>query len=88
LAYTKEAAPDVAEREALWPRLMVTPNAAGTLKPDQWVVSQGDKALQLFEKRVGVEAAERGVAHLGTWHMSIQTDKFDGVHLDLKGNPV
>lgn len=30
----------------------------------------------------------RGVEHLGTWNMSIQTEKFDGVHLDLKGNLV
>ena len=67
---------------------MVTPNAAATLKLDQWVLSQGDKALQVFEKSVGVEAAERGVGHLGTWNMNLQTDKVDGVQLDLKGNPV
>jgi hypothetical protein len=88
LAYTKEAAPYIADKGALWPRLVVTPNAAGTLKPDQWVQSQGDKALQIFENSVRIEAAERGVEHLGTWNMSIQTDKFDGVHLDLKGNLV
>jgi hypothetical protein len=88
LAYTKDAAPYIAKKGALWPRLMVTPNAAGTLKPDQWVQSQGDKALQIFEKSVRIEAAERGVEHLGTWNMSIQTEKFDGVHLDLKGNLV
>ena len=69
-----------------WPRLMVTPNAAGMRKPDQWVVSQGDTALQIFEESVRVEAGERGVEHLGTWNMSIQADKFDGVHLDLRGN--
>lgn len=88
LAYTKEAAPYLARNKALWPRLIVTPHAAGTLKPDQWVQSQGDKALQIFEKSVRIEAAERGVEHLGTWNMSIQMEKFDGVHLDLKGNLV
>ncbi len=88
LSYTREAAPYLAERDALWPRLMITPNAAGTLKPDQWIQSQGDKALQLFEQSVRDEAAERGVEHLGTWNMSIQSHKFDGVHLDLKGNLV
>jgi hypothetical protein len=67
---------------------MVTPNAAGTLNRDQWVQSQGDKAVQLFEDGVRIEAAERGVEHLGTWNMSIQTEKLDGVHLDLKGNLV
>lgn len=88
LEHTKQKAPYLAEKHAVWPRLIVTPNAAGTLKPDQWVQSQGDKALQIFEHDVGMEAAERGVEHLGTWNMSIQTDKFDGVHLDLKGNLV
>lgn len=88
LSYTKEVAPYLDAKGALWPRLIITPNAAGTLKPDQWIQSQGDKALQIFEKSVRDEAAERGVEHLGTWNMSIQTDKFDGVHLDLKGNLV
>lgn len=86
LAATLARAPHLGEDGARWPRLMVTPNAAGMRKPDQWVVSQGDTALQIFEESVRVEAGERGVEHLGTWNMSIQADKFDGVHLDLKGN--
>jgi hypothetical protein len=88
LAYTKEAAPYLGEKGAIWPRLIVTPNAAGTPKPDQGVQSQGNKALQMFEHSVRIEAAERGVEHLGTWNMSIQTEKVDGVHLGLKGNLV
>lgn len=72
----------------VWHRLMVTPNAAGVRKPDQWVLSQGDKALQIFERSVGDEVRQRGVEHLGTWNMSVQTTKYDGVHLDLKGNLV
>ncbi|KIW13247.1 hypothetical protein PV08_08434 [Exophiala spinifera] len=69
-----------------WPRLFVTPNAAGPQKPDQWLVSQGNKALMVFEESVHVEAGKRGVETLGTWNMSIQATKYDGVHLDLKGN--
>jgi hypothetical protein len=88
LAYTKESAPYLGEKGAIWPRLIVTPNAAGTQKLGQWVQSQGDKALRIFEHSVRIEAAERGVEHLGTWNMSIQTEQFDGVHLDLKGNLV
>ena len=88
LDHSRAAAPYVDDDHALWPRLFVTPNAAGPLKPDQWIVSQGDKALQIFEESVRVEAAERGVEHLGTWNMSIQSTKFDGVHLDLRGNLV
>ncbi|MCJ1259723.1 hypothetical protein MMC24_007562 [Lignoscripta atroalba] len=71
-----------------WPRLFMTPNAAGKAKPDEWIVSQGNKALMIFEESVKVEVERRGVEHLGTWNMSIQSNKFDGVHLDLKGNLV
>lgn len=62
-----------------WPRLFMTPNAAGKEKPDEWIVSQGNKALMIFEDAVRVEAGRRGVEHLGTWNMSIQSNKFDGV---------
>ncbi|KAK7903522.1 hypothetical protein LTR67_001542 [Exophiala xenobiotica] len=71
---------------SVWPRLFITPNAAGILKPDQWLVSQGNKALMVFEESVRIEAEKRGVEALGTWNMSIQASKYDGVHLDLKGN--
>ena len=62
-----------------WPRLFVTPNAAGKQKPDEWIVTQGNKALMLFEEAVGVEVKRRGVEHLGTWNMSIQSNTYDGV---------
>ena len=71
-----------------WPGLFITPNAAGKKKPDEWIVSQGNKALMLFEEAVGLEANKRGIEHLGTWNMSIQSNKYDGVHLDMKGNLV
>ncbi|KAL8952212.1 MAG: hypothetical protein Q9222_001867 [Ikaeria aurantiellina] len=69
-----------------WPRLFLTPNAAGREKPDEWIVSQGNKALMIFEESIGIEVNRRGVEHLGTWNMSVQSNKFDGVHMDLKGN--
>jgi hypothetical protein len=71
-----------------WPGLFVTPNASGKDKPDEWIVSQGNKALILYEEAVGIEARKRGIEHLGTWNMSIQSNKYDGVHLDMKGNLV
>ena len=64
---------------AFWPRLFLTPNAAGREKPDEWLVSQGNKALMIFEEAVAVEVKRRGVEHLGTWNMSAQSTKFDGV---------
>lgn len=71
-----------------WHGLFVTPNAAGKEKPDDWIVTQGNKALMLFEEAIGIEARKRGIEHLGTWNMSIQSNKYDGVHLDMKGNLV
>lgn len=82
----KAQLPHLAVPNALFPRLFVTPNAAGKQKPDQWLETQGNKALMLFEEAVGIEAAKRGIEHLGTWNMSIQATKYDGVHLDLRGN--
>lgn len=70
----------------LFPRLFVSPSAAGPTKPDQFIVSQGDKALQIFEESTRLEVGKRGIEHLGTWNMSIQSNKYDGVHLDLRGN--
>ena len=72
----------------LWPRLFVSPNAAGVRKEDRYIVSQGDKALQIFERSVKGEMERKGVEHLGTWNMSVQMDKYDGVHLSMKGNLV
>lgn len=93
LDHTLQAAPYLASvnsrhAHSIWPRLFITPNAAGVKKPDNWLVSQGDKALMVFEDSVRVEAAKRGVETLGTWNMSVQATKYDGVHLDLKGNLV
>ncbi|EXJ59070.1 hypothetical protein A1O7_06501 [Cladophialophora yegresii CBS 114405] len=86
LEHTLLQTPYLGDAHSIWPRLFIPPNAAGILKPDQWLVSQGDKALMTFEESVGVEAARRGVETMGTWNMSVQASKYDGVHLDLKGN--
>ena len=67
-----------------WKGLFLTPSAAGKEKPDAWIVSQSNKALMLYEEKVGNEAKRRGLDHLGTWNMSIQAPKYDGVHLDLR----
>ncbi|RMZ81531.1 hypothetical protein DV737_g2498, partial [Chaetothyriales sp. CBS 132003] len=75
-----------AENPARWAQLLVTPNAAGVKKPDQFILAQGDKQIQLFEHSMRLEASRRGIDHLGTWNMSVQSDKYDGVHMDLKGN--
>ncbi|KAI1779263.1 hypothetical protein F4818DRAFT_438048 [Hypoxylon cercidicola] len=70
------------------PVLLMTPNAAGEKKPDEWLVSQGNKAMVRFEHAMAVQAAKRRVDHLGTWNMSIQATLYDGVHMDMRGNLV
>ncbi|KAI0602764.1 hypothetical protein F4775DRAFT_535596 [Biscogniauxia sp. FL1348] len=68
------------------PVLLMTPNAAGERKPDEWIISQGNKALVRFEREMAAVAARRGIDHLGTWNMSIQATLYDGVHMDMRGN--
>jgi hypothetical protein len=62
-----------------WPRLFPTPDACGKGKPDEWIVTQGNKALMVFEEAVGVEVGRRGLEHMGTWNGRIQSNKFDRV---------
>lgn len=71
-----------------WPGLLITPNASGRKKPIEWENSQGNRALAIFEEKMGEEVQKRGLEHLGTWNMSIQANLYDGVHLDMKGNLV
>jgi hypothetical protein len=89
-SYTTTTTSDQAATDdpPLFPRLFIPPSAAGILKPDEWLVSQGNKALMIFESSVREEAAKRGIETLGTWNMSVQASKYDGVHLDLRGNLV
>ncbi|KAJ3579915.1 hypothetical protein NPX13_g655 [Xylaria arbuscula] len=68
------------------PVLLMTPNAAGAKKPDEYILTQGNKALVHFEHAMAQEAATHSIDHLGTWNMSIQANLYDGVHMDLRGN--
>jgi hypothetical protein len=77
--------PYLTKPNAIFPRLFVTPSASGKQKPELYEVTQGNRALMLFEDAMRIEAAKRRIEHLGTWNMSIQSNKYDGVHLDMKG---
>ncbi|KAI1734803.1 hypothetical protein F4680DRAFT_330723 [Xylaria scruposa] len=68
------------------PILLLTPNAAGDKKPDEFLITQGNKALVRFEHTMAREAARQRIDHLGTWNMSIQANLYDGVHMDMRGN--
>ncbi|KAI0458101.1 hypothetical protein F5B21DRAFT_39651 [Xylaria acuta] len=73
-------------RQGNAPILLLTPNAAGDKKPDEFLITQGNKALVRFEHTMAREAARQRIDHLGTWNMSIQANLYDGVHMDMRGN--
>ncbi|RPA84013.1 hypothetical protein BJ508DRAFT_374619 [Ascobolus immersus RN42] len=68
------------------PRLFITPNAAGKEKLDDFIVKQGDKQLQIYEEGIRRLGEEKGFQTLGTWNSTVQIRKWDGVHVDLRGN--
>jgi hypothetical protein len=63
---------------AMWPRLFLTPNAAGPGKPKKLRMDQGNEALMNFEYVMAAELPKRGVDFLGTWNMSVQMPSHDG----------
>ncbi|KAK9472906.1 uncharacterized protein V1510DRAFT_120992 [Dipodascopsis tothii] len=69
-----------------FPRLFMTPNAAGFKKQDAFILTQGNKPLMLFEYSMKDVLPQRNFDVIGTWNMSIQSTSYDGVHCDLKGN--
>ena len=76
------SSPTSSERKGetgFWPRLFLTPNAPGKDKPDEWLITQGNKAIMIFEESVGIEVRKRGLEHLGTWNATVQANKYDGV---------
>lgn len=78
--------PELAPEKAFFPRLFITPNAAGKEKLDEFILKQGNKPLQIYEETLMQIGEQRGMDVLGTWNATIQMKKWDGVHVDLKGN--
>lgn len=70
--------PWLGDAGVLFPRLFLTPNAAGDKKPDIFIARQGNIALTRFEKSVGEWVKQHGFDHLGTYNMSIQAYNPDG----------
>lgn len=72
----------------MMPILFIAPNSAGKQKPEEWRSSQGSESLMQFEEEMRVACGDRSrqIDFLGTWNMSIQATKYDGVHMDMRGN--
>ena len=61
-----------------WPRLFITPSAAGENKQDGFIMTQGNKAVIKFEKFMRDKAPDRDLDFLGTYNMSVQGTIPDG----------
>lgn len=72
--------------DAFFPRLFITPSAAGVDKPDQHVVLQGNKALARFERNIGAWLPSQGIEHLGMWNATVQGLSPDGTHAGMHSN--
>ncbi|KAK9460110.1 uncharacterized protein V1516DRAFT_678978 [Lipomyces oligophaga] len=82
----KFAIPGFQNGNPKYPKLFITPNAAGPRKQDSFILTQGNKPLMMFEQSMYTVLPERGFDVLGTWNMSIQSLSLDGVHCDIRGN--
>ena len=74
------------EEKQLYPRLFVTPNAAGDNKPVQYQETQGNIALHRFEVDMGPYLRNRGIDHLGMYNATIQNTTPDGTHAGMRAN--
>lgn len=74
----KDRMPYLYGQDEPFPRLFVTPNAAGDQKADRFLSRQGNIALSRFEKEVGQRVKQMGFDHLGTYNMTIQSTSPDG----------
>ena len=66
------------ETDIFWPRIFVTPSAAGENKQDGFIMTQGNKAVIKFEKFMRDKAPDRDLAFFGTYNMSVQGTIPDG----------
>lgn len=59
-----------------WPRLFITPNAAGVNKPEQFACSQGNAVVSRFEHNISdwihSGGGGGGLEHLGIYNLTIQ----------------
>ncbi|KAJ8607347.1 hypothetical protein MRB53_040365 [Persea americana] len=78
--------PWLRSKNAFFPRLFLSANAAGPNKPPEWVWTQGNVALMKREKELESVTAVRRMELLGLYNMSVQARIPDGTHADMKTN--
>ena len=76
--------PWLTEPGAVHPRLFITPSASGPGKPQIYVSTQGNPQLIRFEYNVREHVHWRGMDHLGTVNMTLQSTSPDGTHAGMR----
>jgi hypothetical protein len=66
------------EPTAFWPRLFISPSASGINKPRKYSLDQGNTVLANFQNGMAKETEDRGIDHLGSWNMTLNTTSIDG----------
>ena len=74
----KELRPYYADESLFWPRIFISPNAAGENKQDGFILTQGNKQIVKFEKFMRDHVTNRGIEFFGTYNMSVQGTIPDG----------
>lgn len=87
-ARVNDSMPWLAEHDAMYPRLFVTPSCAGPEKPERYIATQGNMMLARFEKAMGPAVQAKGFDHLGTYNLTIQNTSPDGTHAGFHANLV
>ena len=82
----RDIRPYLKDADAFSRRLFVSPSAAGEEKPDRYILTQGNKAIQKYEKFMRENTPGRGLDFLGTYNMSVQSTIPDGTHSGIRVN--
>ena len=70
------------------PFLWIGPNAAGHLKPQGLIISEGNNAMWHYTLETTKEAKSRELDALGMYNLTLQANSWDGSNYGLKVNLV
>ncbi|KAL9057903.1 MAG: hypothetical protein Q9162_002030 [Coniocarpon cinnabarinum] len=89
MPYLNDTKADDGVTPLFWPRLFVTPNAAGPNKPTPFLSTQGNGAVMRFEKNMSRwinDEVGGGMEHLGVYNLTAQNTSPDGTHAGMRSN--
>lgn len=78
--------PWLQEPGAVFPKLFVSPTAAGEMKPEEYREVQGNVRIVPFTKAMREWAPSWGAQHLGMFNATLESSSPDGTHAGMKAN--